>query len=176
MISNRWTISNKEQTKKNIINLGGKIKGEYSCLDIIFIPQKENNVKLEFIRLRIYKVNNWNIKDIVLSHKKTTWENNYKKDKTILQKEFDNKNEALEFININYKDNIKEITRFNREGEEFRLNNTKIFLENIEFLGSSIEIESDNEKELQELISKIQIKEKLNDSLPETIRKLKYEE
>lgn len=171
MIEGRWKIKNLNEIKSKIILKGIK-KGEYSSKDIIFTQNNKENLKEGFIRLRIYKKNNWNTKNIVLTHKETTWENNYKKDKIILKKEFDNEKETSIFLDYNYK-NIKEFVNFYREGEEFELNNNKIYLENIEHLGFSIEIESKDEENLNEIVKYLEIEEKLTDSIPETIRKLK---
>jgi len=173
MIEGRWIIKDIKETKKKIEELRGTHKSKYSFTDMVF-SQKDNKLDLskEFIRLRVYKLNEWNTKNIVLTHKITKWKGNFKKDKIILKKEFDTIKEALDFIDKHYKGKVKKFFEYFRKGEQFQINNSRLFVENIKGFKPSIEIEAKSEKEINYLIKELELHKKVPNSIPETMRKI----
>ncbi|MBS3167864.1 hypothetical protein J4216_01950 [Candidatus Woesearchaeota archaeon] len=176
MIEARWKIESYEDTRNKILELKAKQKGKYSATDIIFIPKNNKSLNKEFIRVRSYIVNNWNTKNVVLTHKETRWINNFKEDIIAIKREFDKEQEAIKFIEEQYKNSLKELVRFKREGEDFEINNNKLFLETLEYLGPTIEIETDSKELLIDLEKQLALKERITQSIPETIRLLKNNE
>lgn len=173
MLEARGKIKNIEEIKKKIEKIGGVYDSYYSYTDIIFIPvSREANLNKEFIRVRILKVNNWQTKNVVLVHKTAEWKGKAKIDNFILKKEFDKLEDAFEFIEEYYKGKLKENFRYFREGWQYQLGNNRIFIEDIEKFGPTIEIEVENEKEIDSIFEKLGIAEKVYDSVPETMRKI----
>ncbi len=172
MVGGRATIKDIKETKKNIEQLGGIFKNYYSFTDIIFIPKiGKINLNKEFVRLRILKVNNWPTKDIVLIHKKTDWKGKSKIDNIILRKEFSEIKNAVDFIKRHFQNKLKKSFEYFREGWEYHLNNKKFFVEDIKNFKPTLEIEAENEKELNDILKKLEIVERLSNSAPEIMRK-----
>lgn len=170
----RGVIKNIENVRKKIEQLGGSFKNNYSFTDIIFLPiSKKINLNKEYIRLRIYKVNNWPTKDIILVHKKTEWKEKSKFSKVLIKKEFNTRKYANDFINKNFKEKIKKGFEYFRKGWEYQLGKIKLFVEDIKGFKPTIEIEAKSEKDLKNLFKQLEITKKLSDSVPEIMRKLR---
>lgn len=173
MLESRGKIQDIEKAKEKSKALGGIFGGHYSFIDIIFISKSgEMDLNREFIRLRVLKVNNRQSKNIILVHKMTKWNGATKVDSLILKEEFDRIEEAFDFIKLHFKDKLKDDFRYSREGWEYNLGRNKIFIEDVEKLGATVEIEAENERELDDLFKKLEITEKFSDSMPEVMRKV----
>jgi len=171
MIEGRAIISNIEETKKRVESLSGSFKSSYAFKDIIFVPKKKNyNLSDDLLRVRVISKNNWPTKNVILVRKQTEFKNLGKIDKVILKKEFDAENEALDFIKKGLSAEFEYGFEYSREGWEYQLENHRVFIENIENLKPSIEIEADSEEDLQRLFDKIGIVKKLRQSIPEAVR------
>ena len=151
--------------------IGGVSKGYYSNTDIIFKIGKTYPEK-EIIRLRAFKINNRQTKNFVLFHKAADWEGNIKIDRIILKERFDTMEEAIDFIKYYYGDDIKEGYEYSREGWEYHLNKSKIFIEDIEKLGPTIEIEAESKRDLENLLKFFGTTECFSEPTPEIMRKL----
>ena len=161
-----------EKAKASVENLGGQFKGNYIFKDIIFVPRKKiYNLNEDFLRIRSYVKTNLLTKNVVLVRKKTEWKKQGKLDKIILKKEFDTEKEAFLFIEENLPDFEKGF-EYRREGWQYELEKNKIFVENIEEYSPSIEIETNDEKDLQILFNKIGVKDLVRDSVPEIMRRI----
>ncbi len=172
MIEARGIIKNVDETKKKIEKIGSVYDSYYSYTDIIFIPiSGEVDLNKEFVRVRVLKVNNWQTKNVILVHKKAEWNGTSKIDNFILKKEFNTVEEAVNFIKEYYKNKLKESFRYSREGWEYHFGKNRIFVEDIEKLGSTIEVEAENENELSCIFKKLEITERVSDSVPEMMRK-----
>ncbi len=173
MLEARGKIKNIEEIKRKIEKIGGVYDSYYSYTDIIFISTTGKvDLNKEFIRIRILKVNNWKTKNVVLVHKKAEWIGEAKIDNFILKKEFDELDKALDFIEKNYKGKLKEGFKYFREGWQYGLGKNRIFAEDIENLGPMVEIESEDENDLESIFKKLEIKDRVSDSVPEMMRKI----
>lgn len=172
MIETRAIIKDIEKTKEILNNLNAKFKNNYAFKDIIFVPKEEKyNLNEDFLRLRIYTINKWSTKNIILVRKKTKWKNKYKISTVVLKEEFDTEKEAFDFIQKKLKGFINKF-EYSRVGWEYDLKNCHLFLEDISNYGPSIEIETENENELEEIFNKIGIIKKVKDSMPEVMHKI----
>ena len=157
---------------KNIAEkIGGIFKGYYSNTDIIFKTEKADSEK-GVIVLRIFKINNRQTKNFILTHKIAEWMDTIKTDRIILKEKFDTMEDALSFMKDHYGDGIKEDYKYSREGWEYHLDKNRIFIENIEKLGSTIEIEADNKIDLENLLKSFETIECFSESTSEIIKKL----
>lgn len=141
--------------KKRIEKLGGICKGHYSRTDIIFRDEREYGEGTK--SLILYTENNRDSRSYSFIHKVSKWSGKYKKDRTILKKEFDGIKDAFNFINDEYGDRLESYYRYSREGWEYSLNNCDIFIEAIEILGPMIEIESDRVLDIERIIESLDI-------------------
>lgn len=173
MIEGRGIIKNIENARKKIEKIGGIFKDQYSFTDIIFVfKSSKTKLNKELIRLRIYKINNWPTKDVILIHKTTSWKGNSKTDNIILRKEFNTAEEAINFINKNFKNKPKKDFEYFREGWEYDFDRKKVFVEDIKGFKPTVEIEAENEEELNNVFKKINVIKRLSDSVPEIMRKI----
>lgn len=160
-------VDNAMDTAKQI---GGVFKGSYRATDIIFKSNKED-VK-GVIDLRIFELNNRQTKNYKFIHKIAEWSDKTKKDKVVLKGEFDTMGEALNFIADNYGDSIKEHYEYSREGWEYNVGKNDIFIECIETLGPTIEIESESKNDLENLFKLFEVEERFSEPTAEIMRKL----
>lgn len=163
----RGKIDNIKDARDTAEKIGAVYKGFYSCTDFIF---ETKNVG-EILRLRVFKINNRQTKNHILTHKIPEWSGNIKTDKIILQNKFDTIREAINFMIDHYGD-FKEDYEYSRDGWEYSHNKNDIFIENIEKLGPTIEIEAENKDDLENLLKSFDISEIFSESTPEIMRKL----
>ena len=170
MIEGRAIVESIEKAKASIESLGGHFKSNYILKDIIFVPKKENyNLSSDFVRVRINIKSDWPTKRVIVVRKQTEFKKTGKIDKIILKKEFDNEEEAFLFV----KEKLPEFQKgfeYEREGWQYQLNDSRIFIEDIKGWKPSIEIEVKNEKEIKEFFNKIGILELVKASVPEIMR------
>lgn len=163
----RGKIKDIKAARDTAEKIGAIFKGFYSCTDFIF---QTKNVE-EILRLRVFKINNRKTENCILIHKTAEWSDKVKTDKIILQNKFDTIKEAINFMIDRYGD-FKEDYEYSRDGWEYSLNENGIYIENIEKLGPTIEIESDNKNDLENLFKFFDISELFSKSTPEIMRKL----
>lgn len=157
--------------------IGGVYRGYYSFTDFIINPEnvnKENvNKEKATIMLRVWRINNRQAKKYRLTEKIPEWSGNIKTDKTVLKEEFNTIEDTIDFM-IDHYGNFHEEFEYSRDGWEYLLDKNGIFIENIEKLGPTIEIESDNKDDLENLLKSFDATECFSESTPEIMRKLLY--
>ena len=168
MIQERAIISDIQKTKQMVENLGAVFNGDYIFKDKIFISGNKNDSNY-FLRIRIYLKNNWPTKNVVLIkvESKSSGQINI-----FFRQEFDAEQDAVNFIKQNFSD-FKYAFEYSREGWLYDLGKTRIFIENIEELKPSIEIEAGSEEEIQSLFGKLGAGKKI-ESVFQEIRRIKY--
>jgi len=166
----RAVVESVEKTRRELERAGAVFESEYEFTDMIFAAKCEDFSK-EFVRLRMYKVNNWTTKGFVLVQKQTHWSGAVKKEQIVLKKEFDSSEEAMSFIQEELK--LKKCLEFSRVGFEYTWKNQRVFVENIECLGASMEVEGHTAEEIERLFSKVTIGERAVACVPELVRKAK---
>lgn len=171
MIEGRALISDIEQTRKKLTDMGAVLNSNYAFKDIIFVPKKANyNLSEDFLRVRVYTKNNWPTKKAVLVRKQTEFKEIGKIDNIILKKEFDTEQEATDFIAAELGTEFERGFDYEREGWQYDFGKHRIFVEDIKGYKPSIEIEADSEEEIETLFDKIGIIEKIHASMPEVMR------
>lgn len=166
----RGKINNIKDARNMAEKIGGIFKGFYSATDIIFKTKKVDPEK-GVITLRIFKINNRQTKNYIFIHKIAEWYGKTKTDKVILKERFDTMEEALDFMTDHYGDGLKEDYKYSREGWEYNLDDSGIFIECIEKLGPTVEIESENKSDLENLFKLFEVSERFSESTPEIMRK-----
>lgn len=169
IIEARGKIKDIKDTRNVAKKIGGQFKGSYYAIDIIF---KSKRAEKGIIDLREFKINNRKTKNYILTHKIAEWSDKTKKDKIVLKDSFESMGQALAFMIVHYGEDLKEDYRYYREGWEYHLKKGDIFIEVIEKLGPTIEIEADNTNDLEELFKFFEVTERFSESTPEIMRKL----
>jgi len=168
----RGIIKNTEDAREKVEELGGKLLGNYEFKDIIFSENENSNLSKDFLRLRCYSKTNWSTKKFVLVRKKTKFKKSGKTSKNVFKKEFDDKKSSMDQIKEKFP-NFKKIVEYSREGWQYQLGKNRIFIENIKGYKPSIEIESENKRELKKILAGVNILKILKESIPEIMRKIK---
>ena len=150
--------------------MGGIFKGYYSNTDIIYKTEADSQKGV--IVLRVFKINNRQTKNFILTHKIPEWMDTIKTDKIMLKERFDTMKEALDFMIDTYGKGLREDLKYSREGWEYHLDRNRIFIENIEKLGPTIEIESESKRDLENLLKSFETTECFSESTSEIMMKL----
>lgn len=166
----RGKIRDIDEATDTAKKMSGVFKGSYRFTDIIFKSKKEDEKGI--INLRIFDLNSRETKNYSFIHKIAEWSDKIKKDKIILQGKFDTIGEVADFIADHYGDNLIEHYKYSREGWEYHLEKGDIFIESIEKLGPTMEIEADNKSDLEDLFKLFEVEERFSESTPEIMRKL----
>lgn len=167
----RGKIKDIEEARNVAEKIGGIFKGYYHAVDVILTPRKVDH-EGGIIDLRIFDINNRGTKAYVITQKIAEWSGNTKTDKIVLKRDFDEFEEFLNFVKDHYGDILKDHYEYARDGWEYHLENGDIFIECIEKLGPTIEIESDNKSDLENLFKFFEVSEYFYEPVPEIMRKL----
>lgn len=167
----RGKIKDIEDARNTAEKIGGIFKGYYHNVDVIFKPKKVDPEK-GVVALRIFDINNRETESYIITHKIAEWSGKIKTDKIILKNRFDTMAEVLDFMIDHYGNDLKDHYQYSREGWEYHLEKGDIFIENIEGLGPTIEIEADNTDDLENLFKLFDVTERFSESTPEIMRKL----
>ncbi len=71
------------------------------------------------MKIRVYKQNEWNTKDVLVIRKTALLVDGAKKDKILLKKEFDNLEEAKEYVLENYSNDFKYAFKLSKIVKEY---------------------------------------------------------
>jgi adenylate cyclase class IV len=167
----RGKIKDINDARKTAEKIGGIFKGFYSNTDIIF-KAKESDPEKGVITLRRFKINSRQTENYIFTHKIAEWSDKIKTDKIILKSRFDTMEKALDFMTDHYGSGLKYHYEYSREGWEYSLGNNGIFIERIEKLGPTLEIEAENKSDLENLFKLFEVGERFSESTPEIMRKL----
>jgi adenylate cyclase class IV len=167
----RGKIKNIDDARNTAKKIGGIFKGYYSATDIIFKTNKTDSEE-GVIYLRIFKINSRQTKNYVFTHKIAEWSDNIKTDKIIIKSTFNTMEETFDFMTEHYGDELKKDYEYSREGWEYSLGKNGIFIERIDTLGPSLEIEAENKNDLENLFRLFEVSERFSESTPEIMKKL----
>jgi len=170
MIEARATIKSIESTKKAVIALGAKFKSDYILEDTIYSINQQNLID-DYVRIRVNVKNDWDEKKVIVIRKKAVIQGIGKIDNIVLRKEFDTKDDAIQFIEREFSEFENPFT-YSRKGWHYELKHHRIFIEYIEKLGPVMEIETKTEQEIKELFEKIRILRIIKESIPDVMKKL----
>jgi adenylate cyclase class IV len=155
MIEARALIESIAKARERAEKLGAEYVGEYAFKDIIFC---KNDEFLDYYRIRAYSRTNRDTKMVVLTLKKSR---KGEKPEVAVSKEFDEVRDALAEISPEYRRRFE----FVRNGWEYNLKGARVFIEDIEKIGPTIEVESEN-IEMIDLLEAIGYREILKHSVP----------
>ena len=168
MFEVRGIVSNFNEAKKNVEGLGGVLKTEYKCTDHIFLLREGINLSDEFVRIRVYSKSDLT-KNVLVSYKKNSYEEGVKKSSLIFKKEFDAFEEGLNFIRVYFKKELQKEIEFGREGVEYLVEKSRVFVEEVQYLGPTVEVEDEQKGRLEILLKALNI-QRIYCSLPAAVK------
>lgn len=157
----RAYIQDIDSARNALTELGATFKSEYAFSDYIYQPKDTNwNLNKEFIRLRVYEKTNWDQKKYVLVHKMKKTQGIT--GKILIHKEFDEITQAQDELKNDY----SFMFSFYRKGWQYSLDDNQIFVEDIESLNPTIEVVALNQNFIDDLFTKLSIKNVIDSSVP----------
>jgi len=172
MICARIILNNKYEIESNLKKLNVKKKFEFAFYDLIYLNKNGASITEDTLKIRVYQKNEWANKDVLVIRKTAPIVNGVKEDKVLVKKEFDNVEDAIEFVNKNFGDTFVYKIKLEKDGVQYENEKLKIWVENITDVGASIEFGSENEDIIEGAIKLFNVKERLNISVPEYLYKL----
>lgn len=164
-------IVNKENIDPIIEKLNLIKKSKFAFYDLIYQNKNGTSITEDTLKVRVYQKNEWKTKDVLLIRKTAPMINGSKEDKVLLKKEFDTEKEAIDFINMSFINTYEYKFKLKKSGIEYFNESLRVWIEEIEDVGTSIEIGAENPEEIENTIQLFEIKERLEESVPEYLYK-----
>lgn len=142
-------------------------KSEFAFYDLIYQNKNGTNITEDTLKVRVYQKNEWKTKNVLLIRKTAPMINGAKEDQVLLKKEFDIEKEAIDFINTHFANEYVYKFKLEKSGTEYGNENLRVWIEEIKDIGTSIEIGSENLEEIENAIQLFDVKERLEESVPE---------
>ena len=146
---------------------GLKFKCDFSFYDLVYVNKDGTSITDDTLKIRVYQINHWKSKDVLVIRKVATSINGSKEDKVLLHEEFDTLEEAQKYINDNLLREYEFAFKLQKSGIQYSNEKLDIWKENVLNLGISVEIGSEDEELIEKLLSSLDIEERLTMSLPE---------
>lgn len=150
--------------KTILLDLGAEYQSEYVFTDYMYQSKDGHwNLDEQFVRLRVYEKTMWDQKRCVLVHKKKTILG--VTGNILIHKEFDAIEDAKQDL-----DEYTLLFSFYRKGWQYSLNGMQIFVEDIENLNPTIEIVASDKDQIDDVFTKLAVKDVMKYSIPYTIQ------
>jgi hypothetical protein len=158
----RMSCARIEDSRSRLDKIGATYINPYSFTDRIYQPLSENpfDYDREFVRIRQYHETHWDQKPVLLSHKIRQGDQAPKFEPL----EFD----TLEAAEAQLSEDFELDLSFFRKGYEYRWNDVRIFLEDIEYLGTSMELLGER-KRVNDIASQLLLNDRSPHSVAEEI-------
>ena len=151
-----------------------KFKGDFSFYDLIYASKSGTSITDDTLKIRVYQINHWKCKNVLLIRKLTYLNSNFKNDSVTLREEFDTVEEAQKYIDDKLSKDYSYAFKLQKSGIQYGNEKVDLWKEDILDLGLSVEIGSEDEELIEEILNSLDFKEKLEISLPEYMyRKIK---
>ena len=173
MIFSRIIINDKDLIPI-LQKLGVTKKAEFEFYDLIYQNKNGTSITEDTLKVRVYQKNEWNSKSVLVIQKTAPVINGTKEDKVLLREQFDTVDEALAFINQKLIDQYNFLFKLEKSGIQYSNDNLDVWVEDIKGIGISIEFGSNDEKIIEDAITLFDVKERLNESIPEYMYKKLY--
>jgi hypothetical protein len=151
----------------NIEDFGVKKASEYGFYDLVYLNKNGASITEDTLKVRVYQKNEWDSKAVLVIQKRATIENGAKIDKVLTREQFDTESEALEFVKDNFLSSYDFSFKFSKTGIEYKNETIRVWVEDVENIGITLELEAEDINILNDFISHFNVKEKLDISLPE---------
>lgn len=151
--------------------LGARMLHEFAFYDLIYMNNNGASITDDTLKIRVYKHNEWENKNVLVIRKKAEVIKGVKEDKVLIREEFDSEEDALKYVHDNLSDEFSYKFRLEKSGIEYECDDLRIWVEDIKTLGLSIEFGSSNNERIEDVIKLFNVKERLEVSVPEYLYK-----
>lgn len=146
---------------------GLKFKCDFSFYDLIYVNRDGTSITDDTLKIRVYQINHWNNKNVLVIRKVAPVVNGSKEDRILLRKEFDTIEEAQKFVNDNLLEEYIFAFKLQKSGIQYGNGKLDLWKEDVLDLGISVEIGSEDETLMEEVLTSLDFGERLTISLPE---------
>lgn len=161
-------VVNNVDSEEKIEKLGFSFKCQYAFTDYFYKESFDNSSTLS-LKMRVYSQNDWHCKNIVVIKKKTVTTTENVKLETILDKqEFDDVNAAKSYLEKSYP-NLIYLFKMSRTGKQYSDGRVNVWVENLEYLGYSVEIGMTQKADADLVLSCLDIKSIVETPLAEMV-------
>lgn len=151
----------------NIEDLGVKKASEYGFYDLVYLNRNGASITEDTLKVRVYQKNEWDSKAVLVIQKRAIVENGTKTDKVLTREQFDTEAQAIEYVNENLSQDYEYKFKFSKTGIEYKNEKIRVWVEDVENIGITLELEAQDSDILNEFLSNFNIAERLDISLPE---------
>ena len=144
-----------------------EFKSDFGFYDLVYVNKNGTSITDDTLKIRVYQKNHWDNKDVLVIRKIAPLVNGAKEDKVLLREEFDSVKEAQAYVDANLSNDFLFAFKLKKTGIQYGNEKINLWKENVENVGLSVEIGSEDEKLIEEVMSSLDIKERLTVSLPE---------
>ncbi len=148
-----------------------KFKTDFSFYDLVYINKNGTLITDDMLKIRVYQSNHWKSKDVLVIRKIAPLVNGTKEDKVLLKEEFDTVEEAISYVDNYLLNDYDYGFKLQKTGIQYGNEKVDLWKENVENLGLSVEIGSEDEELIEKVFSDLDVEERLNESLPEYMYK-----
>lgn len=146
---------------------GLEFKCDFSFYDLVYINKNGASITDDTLKIRVYEINHWKSKNVLVIRKVAQLVNGTKEDKVLLHKEFDTVDEAKKYVEDSLSKEYEFAFKIEKIGIQYGNEILDIWKENVKDLGLTVEIGSTNNLLIEEVLSSLDIDKKLTISLPE---------
>ncbi len=172
MLEARTFVDTLDNARQILVERNAILRGEYEIHNSIY-ASKDKTLGLDqiFLRLRTIPKNIWDEKPVVLAIKKTELKEVGKNSVIPFKRQYDTKEEALQYVQENFLDTFEHSFDFSSIGWQYDLGEDQVDLENIEGL-FSIEFKSKTEQGLKKLLKEFGITDTIKGPSVVAVKKL----
>ena len=144
-----------------------KFKVDFAFYDLIYVNKNGASITDDTLKIRVYQINHWKSKNVLVIRKVAPLVNGSKEDKVLLKEEFDTVEEAQEFVDANLLDEYDFAFKLQKTGIQYGNDKVDLWKEDVEKVGLSVEVGSEDEELMEQVFSDLDVDERLDVSLPE---------
>lgn len=142
-------------------------KTDFAFYDLIYVNKNGASITDDTLKVRVYQVNQWKNKDVLVIRKDAPMINGSKEDRVLLREEFDSEEEAVNFVKEKFSNDYDFAFKLQKSGVQYGDDIIDLWYEDVDGVGISVELGSEDEKLMEDILNDLDIKERLTKSLPE---------
>ena len=144
-----------------------RFKVDFAFYDLIYVNKNGASITDDTLKIRVYQINHWKSKNVLVIRKVAPLVNGSKEDKVLLKEEFDTVEEAQAFVDANLLDEYDFAFKLQKTGIQYGNDKVDLWKEDVETIGLSVEVGSEDERLMEQVFSDLDVEERLEVSLPE---------
>lgn len=167
MLKYARVILNSDNVDEVIKKYNFEKKTDFAFYDLIYVNKNGAAITDDTLKIRVYQINQWKSKDVLVIRKDAPIINGSKEDRVLLKEEFDTEEEALAFVEKEFSKDYDFAFKLQKDGIEYGNGDVRLWRENVDNVGISIEVGSEDEEKIEDVLKDLDVRERLIQSLPE---------